>query len=211
VDVGGDRRRAPRDLGDARLLSDSRRSSAGRTCSSRCCPRSTRCGVLGARRAGESRRGCSGRRCRSAIFVACLVAAFLPQMLAWRAIYGTMIARSRSARRSAGRIPHVVDILWSARNGLFSTRRSSISARSVSAVRARAAAVGMPALAAVAVDGVLQRLHPGLVGIRRVRRTQFDGLIPSSRWVSRRSSIAAACPAASRRRAMVGALALLAL
>ena len=47
--------------------------------------------------------------------------AFLPQMLAWKAMYGSFIARSPVGPQIRWTDPHLVDILWSARNGLFST------------------------------------------------------------------------------------------
>src|SRR5262249_3902384 len=57
----------------------------------------------------------------SGVFLACAFLAFLPQMLAWRAIYGTLIARSPVGPQIRWTDPHLVDILWSSRNGLFST------------------------------------------------------------------------------------------
>jgi hypothetical protein len=56
-----------------------------------------------------------------AIFVACATAAFLPQMIAWKSIYGSFVARSPVGPAIRWTDPHVSDILWSARNGLLST------------------------------------------------------------------------------------------
>jgi hypothetical protein len=53
-------------------------------------------------------------------FTACAVVAFLPQMLAWHGIYGSYLAVSPVGPQIRWWDPHVVDILWSSRNGLFS-------------------------------------------------------------------------------------------
>ena len=42
-------------------------------------------------------------------------------MLAWQSIYGSLIARSPVGPQIRWLDPHLADILWSARNGLFST------------------------------------------------------------------------------------------
>jgi hypothetical protein len=51
----------------------------------------------------------------------CLAAAvgFAPQMLAWQAIYGRPLAVSPVSPRLVWTDPHLVDVLWSSRNGLF--------------------------------------------------------------------------------------------
>ncbi|MEO5897781.1 MAG: hypothetical protein ABIS06_19000 [Vicinamibacterales bacterium] len=54
------------------------------------------------------------------VFTACAVVAFTPQMLAWRAIYGTYLAVSPVGPQIRWWDPHLVDILWSSRNGLLS-------------------------------------------------------------------------------------------
>ena len=52
---------------------------------------------------------------------AAFLAAFLPQMLAWKAIYGTYLAVSPIGPQIRFNDPHWVDVLWSSRNGLLST------------------------------------------------------------------------------------------
>ena len=47
------------------------------------------------------------------------VVGFLPQMLAWKAIYGQWLAVSPIGPQIRWWNPHLVDILWSSRNGLF--------------------------------------------------------------------------------------------
>jgi hypothetical protein len=56
----------------------------------------------------------------AAAFTGCAVVGFLPQMLAWRAIYGSFLAVSPVGPQIRWWDPHLVDILWSSRNGLFS-------------------------------------------------------------------------------------------
>lgn len=46
---------------------------------------------------------------------------FLPQMLAWQAIYGRPIAQSPIAPVMHWTSPEIADLLWSSRNGLFAT------------------------------------------------------------------------------------------
>ena len=55
------------------------------------------------------------------LFTAAATLAFLPQMMAWKAIYGTWLAVSPVGPQIRFADPHIVDILWSSRNGLLST------------------------------------------------------------------------------------------
>jgi hypothetical protein len=55
----------------------------------------------------------------AALFAAGTAIGFAPQMLAWLAIYGQPLAVSPISPRLLWTQPHVVDILWSSRNGLF--------------------------------------------------------------------------------------------
>jgi hypothetical protein len=50
----------------------------------------------------------------------CAVIGFVPQMLAWKSIYGSFLAVSPVGPQIRWWDPHLVDILWSSRNGLFS-------------------------------------------------------------------------------------------
>ncbi len=52
-------------------------------------------------------------------FGAAAVIGFAPQMLAWQAIYGRPLAVSPVGPRLFWTDPHVIDVLWSSRNGLF--------------------------------------------------------------------------------------------
>jgi hypothetical protein len=61
------------------------------------------------------------RQALNAALAFCLAAAvgFAPQMLAWQAIYGRPLAVSPVSPRLVWTDPHLVDVLWSSRNGLF--------------------------------------------------------------------------------------------
>jgi hypothetical protein len=65
-------------------------------------------------------RGIRSTLVAGAAFTACAVVAFLPQMLAWRAIYGSYLAVSPVGPQIRWWDAHLVDILWSSRNGLLS-------------------------------------------------------------------------------------------
>ena len=56
-----------------------------------------------------------------ALFGACAFIAFLPQLIAWNAIYGSPIAVSPLSPKMLWLSPDPVRMLWSSRNGLFST------------------------------------------------------------------------------------------
>ncbi len=55
-----------------------------------------------------------------AVFTGCAVVGFVPQMIAWKSIYGSFLAVSPVGPQIRWWDPQLVDILWSARNGLFS-------------------------------------------------------------------------------------------
>ena len=98
----------------------------------------------------------------------CLVLAFLPQMLAWRSIYGSLIARSPIGPEIRWLHPHVVDVLWSARNGLFSTSPILYAADRSRGLRDRTTRRGPASPARRVRHDLLQWLYPGLVGQRRI-------------------------------------------
>ncbi len=56
---------------------------------------------------------------RGAAFTAAAVIGFAPQMLAWKAIYGSYLAISPVGPEIRWYDPRIIDILWSSRNGLF--------------------------------------------------------------------------------------------
>jgi hypothetical protein len=115
----------------------------------------------------------------SAAFLVCAFVGFLPQMLAWRAIYGSLIARSPVGPQIRWTDPHLVDILWSARNGLFSTAPilylGAIGLVAFAVVRP---AAGVPMLAAVAVMVYFNACIQDWWGSAGFGGRRFDGLIP---------------------------------
>jgi hypothetical protein len=115
----------------------------------------------------------------SAAFLVCTLAGGLPQMLAWQAIYGSLIARSPVGPQIRWTDPHVVDILWSARNGLFSTTPilylGAIGLLAFAAVRP---AAGLPMLAAAAVMTYFNACIQDWWGSAGFGGRRFDGLIP---------------------------------
>jgi hypothetical protein len=115
----------------------------------------------------------------SALFLLCAIAAFTPQMLAWRAIYGSFVARSPVGPAIRWSDPHIVDILWSARNGLLSTS-PVLYAASVGLVAFAWTRpdVGVPMLAAAAVMVYFNACIQDWWGSAGFGGRRFDGLIP---------------------------------
>jgi hypothetical protein len=115
----------------------------------------------------------------SAAFVACACVGFLPQMLAWHAIYGSLIARSPVGPQIRWTDPHMVDILWSARNGLFSTAPILyLGAIGLLGFAFARPAAGAPMLAAVAVMIYFNACIQDWWGSAGFGGRRFDGLIP---------------------------------
>jgi hypothetical protein len=105
--------------------------------------------------------------------------ACLPQMLAWQAMYGSLIARSPVGPQIRWTDPHLVDILWSARNGLFSTTPilylGAIGLVGFAAVRPGA---GLPLLAAAGLMIYFNACIQDWWGSAGFGGRRFDGLIP---------------------------------
>jgi hypothetical protein len=129
-------------------------------------------------RAGD-RRGVRDAVTASAAFLVCALVGFLPQMLAWHAIYGSLIARSPVGPQIRWTDPHIVDILWSARNGLFSTAPVLyLGAAGLVAFAVARPAAGMPMLAAVAVMVYFNACIQDWWGSAGFGGRRFDGVIP---------------------------------
>lgn len=115
----------------------------------------------------------------SAVFLACTLAGFLPQMLAWQAIYGALIARSPVGPQIRWSDPHLADILWSARNGLFSTAPvlylGAIGLIAFAIVRP---AIGVPMAVATLVMIYFNACIQDWWGSAGFGGRRFDGLIP---------------------------------
>jgi hypothetical protein len=134
--------------------------------------------LVGGARAGD-RRAVRETAIGSAAFLACAIVGFLPQMLAWRAIYGSLVARSPVGPQIRWTDPHLVDILWSARNGLFSTTPILYLAAIGLVVFAIARpAVGWPLVAATAVMIYFNACIQDWWGSAGFGGRRFDGVIP---------------------------------
>ncbi|MCA1559389.1 MAG: glycosyltransferase family 39 protein [Acidobacteria bacterium] len=76
-------------------------------------------GILTARRTRDA-QALRSSMVAALVFIAAAAAAFVPQMLVWRAIYGSFLAVSPVGPQIRFGDPQIVDILWSSRNGLLS-------------------------------------------------------------------------------------------
>jgi hypothetical protein len=115
----------------------------------------------------------------SAVFLGCALVAFLPQMLAWQAMYGSPIARSPVGPQLRWLDPHVTDILWSARNGLFSTAPVLyLGAIGLAAFAIAKPGVGVPAVLAIGVMVYFNACIQDWWGSDAFGGRRFDGTIP---------------------------------
>jgi hypothetical protein len=114
-----------------------------------------------------------------ALFTACATVAFLPQMIAWHAIYGTWFAVSPVGPQIRWSDPHLSDILWSSRNGLFSWSPVLYPAAIGLVLVARLTpSIGIPALAACALMIYFNACIQDWWGSAGFGGRRFDGLIP---------------------------------
>jgi hypothetical protein len=114
-----------------------------------------------------------------AAFLVCACLAFLPQAIAWHAIYGTWIARSPIGPQIRWFDPHLADILWSARNGLFSTTPLAyLGAFGLLAFAAARPSVGLPAVATVVVMVYFNACIQDWWGSDGFGGRRFDGIVP---------------------------------
>jgi hypothetical protein len=112
-------------------------------------------------------------------FTAAGIVAFLPQLLAWKAIYGTWLAVSPVGPRIRWSDPHLVDILWSSRNGLFSTSPVLYCAAiGLAALVVRRPAAGLPMIAVSAAMIYFNSIIQDWWGSDGYGMRRFDGLIP---------------------------------
>jgi hypothetical protein len=115
----------------------------------------------------------------SAVFLVCVAIAFLPQMLAWRAMYGSFIARSPVGPQIYWTDPHLGDILWSARNGLLSTGPILyLGAIGLLAFAIARPAIGIPSLIAVSVMVYFNACIQDWWGSAGFGGRRFDGTLP---------------------------------
>jgi hypothetical protein len=125
------------------------------------------------------RRLAAGTLKAGALFTAAAAVGFVPQMLAWRSIYGSWLAVSPMGPQIRLTDPQIADILWSSRNGLLSTT-PVLYAGAVGLVIFAAArpAVGVPALIALAVMTYFNAAIQDWWGSDAFGGRRFDGTIP---------------------------------
>ncbi|HWJ57525.1 MAG TPA: hypothetical protein VNR90_14900, partial [Vicinamibacterales bacterium] len=113
------------------------------------------------------------------IFLAAAFVAFLPQLFAWHAIYGSWFARSPVGPQIRWTDPQLVDILWSARNGLFSTTPiACLAAIGLGIFAIARPAIGGPAVVAVLVMVYFNACIQDWWGSAGFGGRRFDGLVP---------------------------------
>ena len=119
----------------------------------------------------SARRRTAGDLRHGLLFVALAVVGLLPQMLAWKAIYGTWFAVSPISPQIRLWDSHWDEVLWSSRNGLFAmSPMLYVGALGLLLLWRRDRLATMAALTVVCGHGLPQRRGAGLVGRRRVWR-----------------------------------------
>jgi hypothetical protein len=113
------------------------------------------------------------------LFTAAATVAFAPQLVAWHSIYGSWLAVSPVGPRINFGDPQLVDILWSARNGVFSTSPVLyVSAVGLIAFAWTRPALGLPALIAVALMTYFNACIEDWWGSVGFGARRFDGTLP---------------------------------
>jgi hypothetical protein len=114
-----------------------------------------------------------------ALFTLCATLGFLPQMIAWKSIYGTWLAVSPVGPQIRWWDPHLVDILFSSRNGLFSwSPVLYLGAIGVVMFALRRPALGWPMLASLALMTYFNASIQDWWGSAGFGGRRFDGTIP---------------------------------
>jgi hypothetical protein len=113
------------------------------------------------------------------LFTGVAALAFVPQLLAWRAIYGSWFAVSPLGPQIRLDDPRIVDILWSSRNGLFSTSPVLfVGAIGLVAIAWLRPAIGAPAVLAVASMTYFNASIQDWWGSAAFGGRRFDGTLP---------------------------------
>ena len=113
------------------------------------------------------------------LFTAAATVVFIPQMLAWRAIYGSWFAVSPLGPQIRFADPQLGDILWSSRNGLLSTSPALyLAALGLLALAWLRPAIGAPAILAVALMTYFNASIQDWWGSSSFGGRRFDGTIP---------------------------------
>ena len=142
-------------------------------------------------------------------FTACAVVAFIPQMLAWRAIYGTFLAVSPVGPQIRWWDPQIIDILWSSRNGLLSWSPALyLGAIGLFIFTWMRPAIGLPTFLCLAVMVFFNASIQDWWGSAGFGGRRFDGTIPffalgaaalgerAIYWTSRRPALVVTAAAA---------------
>ncbi|MEZ5316037.1 MAG: glycosyltransferase family 39 protein [Vicinamibacterales bacterium] len=112
-------------------------------------------------------------------FMAAATIAFVPQMIAWQAIYGAPFAVSPLGPAIDPLHPHLVDVLFSSRNGLFAMSPVLyVAALGGLGFTLRRPAVGVPILAACAVMAWFNASIYDWWGSDGYGGRRFDGVVP---------------------------------
>jgi hypothetical protein len=113
------------------------------------------------------------------LFTACATIAFAPQMIAWKAIYGSYFAVSLIGPQFDWANPHIADVLWSSRNGLLSTSPILYAGAIGFVIFAFAQpSIGIPVLLAAALMTYVNASIRDWWGGDGFGMRRFDGLIP---------------------------------
>jgi len=114
-----------------------------------------------------------------ALFGACAFVAFLPQLVAWNAIYGSPIAVSPLSPKMLWLSPDPVRMLWSSRNGLFATSPVTyLAALGLIVFAVRDRAFGRLALVVFALAVYVNASVEDWWGGAAFGARRFDGTVP---------------------------------
>ena len=113
------------------------------------------------------------------VFTVAAAAAFLPQMIAWRAIYGSWLAVSPLGPQIRWAHPQLVDILWSSRNGLLSwSPILYVAGIGLILFAVAQPSIGLPAVLAVVLMTYFNATIQDWWGSDGFGGRRFDGTIP---------------------------------
>lgn len=134
--------------------------------------------LVASARAGD-RRGVRNILTAGMLFTVSAVAAFVPQMLAWKSIYGSYLAVSPVGPQIRLSDPQLVDILFSSRNGLFPwSPVLYLGAIGLGLFAWIRPAVGLPMIAAVAAMTWFNASIQDWWGSDGFGGRRFDGTLP---------------------------------
>lgn len=112
-------------------------------------------------------------------FSAAATVAFVPQMLAWKAIYGSFLAVSPLGPQIHWLNPQLADILFSSRNGLFAMSPVLyVAAIGLAAFAGRRPSLGVPMFAGIAAMTYFNASIHDWWGSASYGGRRFDGVVP---------------------------------